>query len=390
MTSRIPVLSLLSAALVASCLAAAPFVQDDKKSEVNPRWLEKMDNLDRILLDENIGYAAPEMPTGLEWKETDKPLSWEGLRGKVVVVQSWTTKDSPGRAAIERAENVLKPFGEQVVVIGLHTPDGADAAEKFLKQREMTMPIILDREGKFCDEFGFFRKPANVVIDRHGIIRYAGLNPNGLREAVKGLIDEAFDPEKRGEPRPAPELKDTSDIEWPPHNTGRLSAANVQGKKGPALFAETWVSTQPDITGKVVIIDFSATWCPPLPRVLPAHEPVAGEIPRLAGDHRHHQRDPAGLPRRADEVQHRPGVDQVQRRQRPRHPHHEGRERQRLAARPCPQRRLGRPLAGPPGGTQRADAAPDHRRQQLHGGNHALPLPLERREVRNVCRLPGM
>lgn len=33
---------------------------------------------------------APEFPAGLEWMNTDKPLTMTDLRGKVVVLDFWT------------------------------------------------------------------------------------------------------------------------------------------------------------------------------------------------------------------------------------------------------------------------------------------------------------
>ena len=33
---------------------------------------------------------APDFPTGLDWVNTDKPLSLKDLRGKVVLLDFWT------------------------------------------------------------------------------------------------------------------------------------------------------------------------------------------------------------------------------------------------------------------------------------------------------------
>ena len=34
--------------------------------------------------------AAPEFPSGLEWVNTDRPLTLSELRGKLVVLDFWT------------------------------------------------------------------------------------------------------------------------------------------------------------------------------------------------------------------------------------------------------------------------------------------------------------
>ena len=34
--------------------------------------------------------AAPEFPVGLEWVNTDRPLTMQELQGKIVVLDFWT------------------------------------------------------------------------------------------------------------------------------------------------------------------------------------------------------------------------------------------------------------------------------------------------------------
>ena len=64
---------------------------------------------------------APDFPPGLDWLNTDYPLSLEGLRGKIVLLDFWTYGCINCIHVIPDLERLEEEFADELVVIGVHS-----------------------------------------------------------------------------------------------------------------------------------------------------------------------------------------------------------------------------------------------------------------------------
>ncbi|GAB4517510.1 MAG: hypothetical protein Tsb0013_21770 [Phycisphaerales bacterium] len=273
--SRFALPGVLTLALVAG-LALLPPTSVAAQQGDTPASLvdDRIDEAERQVLLSTVGYAVPEFGDDVVWLGEEQP-DFGSLRGRVVVLNTWNSETTDGRNMTRRVTTLLRKYGDDVQQIALHTPEEADeiVAKYERHSGRLPVPTAIDTRGAYLDELGIYKEPRIIVIDRDGRIAHAGVSLSQLRDAVQRTLDievtpavmpEALPPRaERVDEEEAPVAQ--GEPNWPePNRIQAGSANNLQGRQAPALRVESYLNTDaPDTSGKVVMMEFWATWCGP-------------------------------------------------------------------------------------------------------------------------------
>jgi len=117
--------------------------------------------------------TAPDFPEGLEWLNTNRPLSLAGLRGKVVLLDFWTYCCINCMHVIPDLKRLEKKYASELAVIGVHsakftTERETENIRQAILRYEIEHPVVNDRDMLIWREYGVNSWPTLVLIDPAG------------------------------------------------------------------------------------------------------------------------------------------------------------------------------------------------------------------------------
>ena len=114
------------------------------------------------------------------------------LKGKVVVIDFYATWCGPCMAAIPHNNEMLKEFKDKgLIVVGVCTSDsGQDKFPANAKQHGIKYPAARDATLKLEKAWKVHYYPTYAVVDRKGILRAIGLQPDHVQAVVEKLLAE--------------------------------------------------------------------------------------------------------------------------------------------------------------------------------------------------------
>jgi thiol-disulfide isomerase/thioredoxin len=267
----------LTIGLVMPLLAAEEKAQSDEGKTVEQlakegHWGQRPEQWEKHAA--LLGKPAPALELS-DWINGEiKP---EDMKGKILVIDYWATWCGPCIASIPKNNGIAKKYADQgVLVVGVCGGGREENMQQVVEKHNMEYPTAkVSKESTQAWAVQWW--PTYAVVDRKGVVRALGIKPDYVPKIVDALLKEQPAQEKTasaygsleahvrsGGKNPAAGVKE----EWFEGDAdARKRFDTIQGKPAPALTAKEWINSDEmklaDLKGKVVLLDFWATWCGP-------------------------------------------------------------------------------------------------------------------------------
>jgi len=135
---------------------------------------------------------APDFPEGLQWLNTDRPLSLRELRGKVVLLDFWTYCCINCMHILPDLKKLERKYADELVVIGVHsakffTEQETENIRQAILRYDIEHPVVNDNQMQVWQQYAVRAWPTLVLIDPSGKI--VGYHSG---EGIYDLFDRAI------------------------------------------------------------------------------------------------------------------------------------------------------------------------------------------------------
>lgn len=138
--------------------------------------------------------VAPEFSLPLLDKE--KTVSLADFKGQVVYLDFWASWCGPCAVSLPELEKLRAQFhnkGFEVVAINLDQSE--EDARRFLKNKKISYPILMDKKQKTPEQYGVVGMPTAFMLDRQGLLRetHTGFtldDVDKIAKIIQRLLDE--------------------------------------------------------------------------------------------------------------------------------------------------------------------------------------------------------
>jgi thiol-disulfide isomerase/thioredoxin len=145
-------------------------------------------------------FPAPQFPADLDWLNVDNPLTLEGLRGKIVILDFWTYGCINCIHMIPVLEQLEERFADEIVVIGVHSAKFENEGEttnirQIVQRYNLQHPVINDTDFLVWRSHMVNAWPTFSIIDPNGFIvaQQAGEVPYETFETYLSNMIEYYD-----------------------------------------------------------------------------------------------------------------------------------------------------------------------------------------------------
>ena len=201
-----------------------------------------------------LNQKAPELVVE-KWLG-DKP----NTEGKFIILEFWGVNCNPCKDCIPHLNELNRHFKEDVVIIGLTSDKEEKIATMKLPVREgdkivrwekatMDYPIAIDTKKSTREAFGLRFVPYAVIVDPEGIVRWEGAPKILSAELINKMMEKYGNVDKKVEKR--------------------IWAKSFLNQKAPEFVVEKWLTDEPDMKDKFLLIDFWGTGCAPCRKAIP-------------------------------------------------------------------------------------------------------------------------